>query len=50
MPDDKRVALVVPAESAEGPKQEHHVVFLMNSFDDLRRKVRAGIALAKKRA
>lgn len=50
VPDDKRGALVAPAESAEGPTREHKVVFLMNSFDELRRKVPAGIALAEKRA
>jgi hypothetical protein len=37
-PDGKRVAVVVPVESAEAPKQEHEVVFLMNFFDELRRR------------
>ena len=31
-----------PAESAEALTQEHHVVFLQNVFDELRRKVPLG--------
>ena len=38
-PDGKRVAVVTPVESAEAPKQEHEVVFLLNFFDELRRRV-----------
>ncbi len=40
-PDGKRVA-VVTAESTDGPKQEHEVVFLQNFFDELRRRVPVG--------
>ena len=40
--DGKRVAVVTPVESAEAPKQEHQVVFLQNSFDELRRRVPLG--------
>jgi hypothetical protein len=35
------VAVLTPVESAEGPKQEHEVVFLENFFDELRRRVLA---------
>ena len=38
-PDGKRVVVVTPAGSAEALTQEHHVVFLQNFFDELRRKV-----------
>ena len=41
-PDGKRVAVLTPIESAEAPKQEHEVVFLLNFFDELRRRVPAG--------
>ena len=37
-PDGKRVAVLTPVESAEAPKQEHEVVFLLNFFDELRRR------------
>ncbi len=40
--DAKRVAILTPAESAEAAKQEHEVVFLMNFFDELRRRSAAG--------
>ena len=40
-PDGKRVALVAPVGS-EVPKQEHVVVFLLNFFDELRRRVPLG--------
>ena len=36
------VAAVTAVESAEGPKQEHEVVFLQNFFDELRRRVPLG--------
>jgi serine/threonine protein kinase len=39
-PDGKRVLVLTPAESAEAPKQEHEVVFLMNFFDYLRQRVK----------
>jgi Tol biopolymer transport system component len=38
-PDGKRVAVVTPEGTAEGPKQEHEIVMLLNFFDELRRKV-----------
>jgi Tol biopolymer transport system component len=41
-PDGKRVAVLIPAETAEAPKQEHEVVFLLNFFDELRRRVPVG--------
>jgi len=41
-PDGKRVAVVIPMESAVAPKPEHEVVFLENFFDELRRKVPLG--------
>ena len=41
-PDGKRIAVVTHVESAEAPKQDHEIVFLMNFFDELRRRVPAG--------
>ena len=41
-PDGKRVAVLTPVESGEGPKQDHEVVFLQNFFDELRRRVPLG--------
>ena len=41
-PDGKRVAVLTPVESTEAPKQEHEVVFLLNFFDELRRRVPPG--------
>jgi serine/threonine-protein kinase len=38
-PDGKRVLLLTPVESAAAPKQEHEVVFLLNFFDELRRRL-----------
>lgn len=38
-PDGKRVAVLAPAESATAPAPEHEVVFLLNFFDELRRRV-----------
>jgi Tol biopolymer transport system component len=40
-PDGTRVLVVTPA-AAETTKAEHHVVFLQNFFDELRRKVPLG--------
>ena len=40
-PDGKRVLAVTPA-AAEPTKAEHHVVFVQNFFDELRRKVPLG--------
>jgi len=41
-PDGKRAVVLTPVESAETPKQEHEVVFLLNFLDELRRRVPAG--------
>ena len=38
-PDSKRALVLTPAESAEAPKQEHEVVFLVNFLDYLRQRV-----------
>jgi serine/threonine-protein kinase len=41
-PDGKGIALLAPADSADGIKQEHEVVLLENFFDELRRRVPLG--------
>lgn len=41
-PDGKRALVVTPVEGAEATKAEHHVVFLQNFFDELRRRVPLG--------
>jgi serine/threonine-protein kinase len=41
-PDGKRVMVLMPVGSADGPTQEHEVVFLQNFFDELRRRVPLG--------
>jgi serine/threonine-protein kinase len=38
-PDGTRVAVVAPVEPAEASKEDHEVVFLLNFFDELRRRV-----------
>lgn len=38
-PDGKRVLVLTPLESEEGPRQDHQIVMLLNFFDELRRKV-----------
>ena len=38
-PDGKRVAALMPVEAPEAQQARSHVVFLMNFFDELRRKV-----------
>jgi serine/threonine-protein kinase len=38
-PDGKRIAALMPVETAEAPKAKSHVIFLMNFFDEVRRKV-----------
>jgi hypothetical protein len=40
-PDGKRIAALMPAESAEVQPAQNHVVFLMNFADELRRRVPA---------
>jgi serine/threonine-protein kinase len=37
-PDGKRVVALVPAEGGETQQSQHHVVFLENFFDELRRR------------
>jgi hypothetical protein len=39
-PDGTRVAVVAPVDSAQASTQDHQVVFLMNFFDELRRRRR----------
>ncbi len=41
-PDDKRIAALMPVETAEGQKAQSHVIFLMNFSDELQRKVPVG--------
>ena len=41
-PDGKRIAALMPVETAEGQKAQNHVIFLENFFDELRRKVPVG--------
>ena len=38
-PDGKRVAALMPVETAEAQQAQNHVIFLQNFFDELRRKV-----------
>ncbi|MGQ0737202.1 MAG: hypothetical protein ACT4QD_26595, partial [Acidobacteriota bacterium] len=38
-PDGTRVAVVAPADAVQAPRRDHHVVFLLNFFDELRRRV-----------
>jgi Tol biopolymer transport system component len=38
-PDGKRVAVILPPDTPETPKQEHEVVILFNFLDELRRRV-----------
>ena len=40
-PDGKRIAALMPVESAEAQPAQNHVVFLMNFFDELRRRAPA---------
>jgi serine/threonine-protein kinase len=39
-PDGRGVAVLAPVASANTPTQEHQVVFLLNFFDELRRRAR----------
>ena len=36
-PDGKRIAALMPVETAEAQKAQNHVIFLMNFFDEVRR-------------
>ena len=37
-PDGKRIAAIMPVETAEGQKAQNHVIFLENFFDEVRRR------------
>ena len=41
-PDGKRIAALMPVEAPEAQQAQNHVIFLMNFFDELRRKVPTG--------
>jgi len=41
-PDGKRIAAIMPVETAEAQKAQNHVIFLLNLFDEVRRKVLVG--------
>jgi eukaryotic-like serine/threonine-protein kinase len=41
-PDGNRLLVLTPVESAEAPKPDHEVVFLINFFDELRRRAPTG--------
>ena len=41
-PDGKRIAALMPVETAEAQQSQNHVIFLENFFDELRRKVPMG--------
>jgi hypothetical protein len=41
-PDGKRLAVVTPEGTADGPKQDHEIVMLQNFAEELQRKVPVG--------
>ena len=41
-PDGKRIVALMPVETAEAQKAQNQVTFLMNFFDEVRRKVPIG--------
>ncbi len=41
-PDGRRIAALMPAEGADAHQPRNHVVFLMNFFDEVRRRVGQG--------
>ena len=41
-PDGKRIAAIMPDETPEAQSAQGHVTFLLNFFDELRRKVPVG--------
>jgi hypothetical protein len=41
-PDGKRIVVFMPAEAPEAQLAQNHVIFLINFFDELRRKVPVG--------
>jgi hypothetical protein len=38
-PDGKRLVALMPAADSEGQRAQNHVIFLLNFFDELRRRV-----------
>jgi Tol biopolymer transport system component len=38
-PDGKRLIVTMPVATSQTPKADHHVVFVLNFFDELRRRV-----------
>jgi serine/threonine-protein kinase len=40
--DGKRIVALEPVENPDGQKAQNHVIFLLNFFDELRRRVPAG--------
>jgi hypothetical protein len=40
--DGKRVAALMPVETPESQQAQSHVIFLLNFFDELRRKAPLG--------
>jgi hypothetical protein len=41
-PDGRRVAVLTPVRSGDAPTRDHVVVFLLNFFDELQRRVPLG--------
>lgn len=41
-PDGKRFVVLMPAEASEEQKAQNQVTFLLNFFDELRRRVPVG--------
>ena len=41
-PDAKRIVALMPVETPDGQQAQSHVIFLMNFFDELQRKVPLG--------
>jgi hypothetical protein len=41
-PDGKRIVVMMPAESQEPQEAQHHVLLVVNFFDEVRRRVSAG--------
>jgi hypothetical protein len=41
-PDGKRLAMEMPVATPEPPKPQHEVTFVLNFFDELRRRVPLG--------
>jgi hypothetical protein len=41
-PDAKRIVALMPVETPDGQQAQSHVIFLMNFFDELQRKMPLG--------